>query len=131
MTDTIKMRKYSLLLIILTALSFAGLFSWLLKISRQENSEIEKVQRAATIGVKNYMGKQSISPITFTSCPLYCNQNGCLIGCYVDLTDFGVKHRTVFDVLLLRENRIWKTTIIKVENDQANSIDKSVKPAYW
>ena len=143
------MKISSLFFIIVTVLCFAVIFSWGWDKSRKEDTKIEEIQKIAGNAVENYLENQSqrtqngliekffqkavkssnqCNPgLTFTSCPIFYDHDGCVVECYLDTAaSLGTGHRKVFDVVLQRERRIWKATIIKVNNDQSLTSNKNI-----
>jgi hypothetical protein len=119
--------------ILLVTVVFIIIFANAFTVSQKAKREKEQLFKAAKTAVVNYLHIPTTSPIIFTSNPISYSENGCVVGCYIDLRNAsGVKRRTWLDVLLQREGpgRGWTGTIIKYTPDQP-IVSKNLKPAPW
>jgi hypothetical protein len=93
--------------------------------------EAADLHKSSKFAIRNYLKDSTILTIDYISNPIFHDRNGCVIGCYVDSIDsFGAKRRTGFDILLQRKNKIWKSKIIKADNNLPIP-RKNIKPAPW
>jgi hypothetical protein len=125
------MKKYPLFFIILFIfLWFIIVFPLGFEQQKKQFVEIKDIHKSAELVIQNYLHDSTIFP-NFISSPIYHDKNGCVIVCYVESKDsFSTKHRTRFDILLQRENKVWKAMIIKTDKDLP--ITKVMKkPAPW
>jgi hypothetical protein len=96
---------------------FIGIFFTGFEKARTAEAEVQKIHQAAEAALGNYLKEQVISRVYYNSLPINYDNNRCIIGCRVDSADeSGVKHWTGFDILLRRENKIWKATIVSIDN---------------
>ena len=126
------MRKVmQFIFVLLFGVAFMIVFVNAFAVSQKAGREKEQLFEAAKTTVVNYLHIPAASRIIFTSNPISYSENGCAVGCYVDLPNpSGMKRRTWLDVLLQREGPDWKGTIIKYVPDQP-IVNENLKPAPW
>jgi hypothetical protein len=117
--DVRKGKKYSLFFGIPSIiLCFVLVFSIGFEKTQKGYEEVDKIHQSAELVIRDYLKERIISGISYNPLPINYDKGRCIVGCRVDVADeLGIKHRTQFDVLLEKKNKVWKATIVKVDKN--------------
>lgn len=100
---------------LLVAGCFFMVFFYAFKVVQKTNLEVKRIHASSQTAIGNYFHNAIAPTVTFPSDPLFFDDNECVLICFVLTETSGTKYRTQFNMLLSRENRIWKANIVKVK----------------
>jgi len=116
--------------ILISILAFVLIYRAAFMATQKSYREIARMNLSVEEAARDYLKNSPVISVVFPSCPVYFDENGCIVQYFAEVTkDSGVKHRVEFEFLVQRENRIWKAVIIKVKPNQPMPENK--KPAPW
>jgi hypothetical protein len=123
------MKKGSIILVILLITTcFLIVFYFAFDVTRKTNREVQKIHTSTEETIGKYFNDSDTSIVTYPANPLFYDKNECVLVCFALTEISGVKYRTQFNILLSRENWIWKANIVKVKRKRYVSPEKSQAP---
>jgi hypothetical protein len=115
---------------LLIACCFFTVLYFAFDVTRKTDREVQKIQASSEEAIGKYLKRSAIPTVTYPSHPLFYDKNECILACFVVTELARVKYRTQFNILLSRENQIWKASIVKVKRERYIPIG-NLKPAPW